>query len=190
MSAGPAVVEAAALRADAQRNREAILEVARAALKQHKPFSMSAIARRAGVGQGTLYRHFRSREALIMAVHRQDVAELVQVAPLLLEQHPPLRALQLWLERLAAYGRIKHGLAGALHGVDRAQLEGEGYGPILGAITLLLEPNQRAGVLLADVDAQDLLLLVGFLWRIDLDDDWESRHHRLLQLVLAGLRVP
>ena len=184
-----AVAGRTGLRADAEQNRDRILEVARVALELEEPVVMSAVARRAGVGQGTLYRHFPTREALVMAVHRADVADLVQAAPLLLQQEPPLQALRLWLDRLASYGRIKHGLAAALHGVARAELESEGYQPVLDAIDRLLEPNRVSGDVRRDLTAQELLLLVSFLWRIDLDRDWDSRQRRLLDLVMAGLRT-
>ncbi len=135
-----------AMRSDATQNRARILEAARTALAVSGNASMQSIAKRAGIGQGTLYRHFPSREALVLAVHRHDVQALVDAAPALLAAHPPFAALRLWCDRLAAYGRIKHGLAGALHTVMRAELADEGYGPVLGAITLLLNACKEAGV--------------------------------------------
>jgi AcrR family transcriptional regulator len=176
-------------RADAEQNRARILEVARAALDESGDVTFHAIAKLAGIGQGTLYRHFPSREALILAVHRRDVGELVDAAPLLLAEHPPFEALRLWFDRLASYGRIKHGLAGALHAVTRAQLAGEGYGPVIGAIKQLLDAGQTTGELRPDVTPEEVLLLVGFLWRIDLDEDWATRSRHLLDLVLDGLRA-
>jgi AcrR family transcriptional regulator len=73
-----------ALRSDAEHNRARILRAAREALAASGDFAMNAVARQAGVGQGTLYRHFPTREALVLAVYRQDVAELVDAAPVLL----------------------------------------------------------------------------------------------------------
>lgn len=177
-----------AMRSDATQNRARILEAARTALAVSGNASMQSIAKRAGIGQGTLYRHFPSREALVLAVHRHDVQALVDAAPALLAAHPPFAALRLWCDRLAAYGRIKHGLAGALHTVMRAELADEGYGPVLGAITLLLNACKEAGVTRPDVDAEEVLLLVGFLWRIEPDRDWEARARHLLDLVMDGLR--
>lgn len=80
------------------------------------------------------------------------------------------------------------GLAGALHTVTRAKLASEGYGPVVAAIALLLEAAQQAGTVRPDVDAEEVLLLVGFLWRIDLDADWETRSQHLLDLVMDSLR--
>lgn len=176
------------MRADAQQNRARIVEVARTALAASSDASLNTIAKLAGIGPGTLYRHFPNREALVLAVYRHDVRELVDAAPALLAAHPPFEALRLWFDRLAYHGRIKHGLAGALHAVTRAELANEHYGPVLGAIALLLHACQEAGAVRPDIDAEEVLLLVGFLWRIDLDADWEARSRHLLDLVMDSLR--
>lgn len=179
----------AARRSDAQRNRLLILEQARAALAVSGEASMQSIAKLAGVGQGTLYRHFPTREALVLEVHRRDVRALVDDAPRLLDSHEPLVALRRWLELLASYGRIKHGLAGALHQATHEQLAGEGYADVVGAIALLLAAGQQDGAIRSDVDAEELLLLLGFLWRIDNADEWDTRSSHLLDLVMDALRT-
>lgn len=179
----------ATVRRDAERNRARILDAARAALDADGDASMHAVAKAAGVGQGTLYRHFPTREALVMAVHRHDVAELVDAAPALLTDREPPAALRAWLDRLARYGRIKHGLAGALHTAMHAELADEGYDPVVGAIRTMLDAGVADGSLRADVSADEVLLMVGFLWRIDLDDAWEDRTTRMLDTVLDGLRA-
>jgi AcrR family transcriptional regulator len=176
-----------ARRADAELNRSRILDAARASLAESGEASMQSIAKRAGIGQGTLYRHFSTREALVLEVHRHDVAELVDAAPALLAEHPPREALRLWLDRLALYGQIKRGLAGALHTATYQQLAGEGYGPVINAITTLLDACKQAGVVRNDVEAEEVLLLVGFLWRIETDDSWAVRTARMLDLVMEGL---
>lgn len=126
----------------------------------------------------------------MLAVHRHDVAALVDAAPSLLEKHPPLEALRLWFDRLASYGRIKRGLAGALHTVTREQLAGEGYGSVLAAIDLLLDACKEGGAIRMDVEAEEVLLMVGFLWRIDHDPDWETRSSHMLDLLMDALRNP
>jgi AcrR family transcriptional regulator len=136
-----------------------------------------------------MYRHFPNREALLLAVYRQDVEALVDAAPVLLETHPPFEALRLWFDRLASYGRIKYGLADAFEAATRAGLSGEYYGRVAGAIALLLGGCQRAGEVRPDVDADEVLLLVSFLWRMD-NDDAQQRARHLLALVLDGLRPP
>lgn len=176
-----------ARRADAELNRSRILEAARACLAESGEASMQAIAKRAGIGQGTLYRHFPTREALVLEVHRHDVADLVDAAPTLVAEHPPRQALRLWLDRLASYGQIKRGLAGAFHTATHKQLAGEGYGPVINAITTLLDACKKAGAVREDVEAEEVLLLVGFLWRIDPDDNWSVRTSRMLDLVMDGL---
>ena len=148
---------------------------------------MQAIAKRAGIGPGTLYRHFPTREALILEVHRYDVAELVAAAPALVAEHPPRVALRLWLDRLAQYGQIKRGLAGAFNTATHKQLAGEGYGPTIGAIATLLDAGKESGAVREDVEPEEVLLLVGFLWRIETDDKWATRTARMLDLVMDGL---
>jgi len=174
------------LRVDAQQNRERILDAARAALTASGDASLNAITKRAGVGPGTLYRHFPTREALVLAVYHQDVQLLVDAAPVLLQQHPPLVALRLWCDRLADTGQLKHGLADVL----ATTREDEHAAPVMGAIALLLQAGQRAGSVRPDLDPYDVLLLVGFLWRLDPGPGWRARSGRLLDVVMDGLRVP
>ena len=157
------------------------------ALGESSDATMNSIARRAGVGQGTMYRNFPNREALLLAVYRQDVQAVIDAAPVLLAQYPPDQALRRWFGRLASYGRIKHGVAQAVEAATRADLSSAWYGPVTGAITLLLEAGQAAGQIRADVDADEVLLLVGFLWRLD-NDGWEKRAAHLLDLTMDGLR--
>jgi AcrR family transcriptional regulator len=177
------------LRADAQHNRDHILEVARDALAASGDASLNSIAKRAGVGPGTLYRHFPTREALVLAVYRHDVQQLVDSATALLTEHPPLEALRLWFDRLAYYGRIKHGLADVLHAATSDGLAGETYGPVIGAITLLLRACEQAGSIRPGLDPDEVLLMVGFLWRIAARDDWRARASRMLDVVMDGLRA-
>ena len=178
------------LRADARQNRDRILEVARDALAASSDASLNSIAKKAGVGPGTLYRHFPNREALVLAVYRHDVQQLADSAPMLLDEHSPLDALRLWFDRLAYYGKIKHGLADVLHAATSDGLAGETYGPVIGAITLLLRACEEAGSIRPGLDPDDVLLLMGFLWRIDPGDAGEARVSRLLDLVMDGLRGP
>lgn len=182
----PTQSERPARRADAELNRSRILDTARTSLAESGEASMQAIAKRAGIGPGTLYRHFPTREALVLEVHRHDVAELVESAPALVASHSPRVAMRLWLDRLAQYGQIKKGLASAFHATQK-QLAGEGYEPILGAITTLLDACKAIGETREDVEAEEVLLLVGFLWRIETDDSWAARTDRMLDLVMDGL---
>src|SRR5260221_13072823 len=92
-------------RADFPRNRERILTAARAALAETSDASLSAIAKAAGVGFGTLYRHFPSRGALVLTLYHSEMQRLVDRAPELLQAHEPLDALRLWLQEGARHGR-------------------------------------------------------------------------------------
>jgi AcrR family transcriptional regulator len=177
-----------ARRSDATENRERILHAARGLLQENGDVAMAAVARRAGVGQATLYRNFTSREALIMEVHRADVGELALAAGELVRTRPPWDALEEWLVRLADFGRIKRGMTDALQAATLAELATEGYGPIIDAIDELLRACRADGRLREGVDARDVLLLVGFLWRMG-PDEWPDRAQRLLRVVLAGLRT-
>src|ERR1700749_2255708 len=96
------------MRADAEQNRARILAAATAALAESSDATLSSIARRAGVGQGTMYRHFPSREDLLLAVYRQDVQAVIDAAPTLLARYPPDEALRRWFDRLGSYRGDKH----------------------------------------------------------------------------------
>ena len=172
-------------RSDAEHNRAHILEVARLALTEAGDATVSAIAKRAGVGQGTMYRHFPTREALLLAVYRHDVEAVIDAAPALLADHPPAEALRRWFDRLASYGRVKHGVAQAVEAATRADLSTEYYDAVVAAIDLLLAAARTEGTVRDDVTAEEVLLLVGFLWRAD---DADTAH--LLALVMDGLRPP
>jgi AcrR family transcriptional regulator len=177
------------MRADARQNRDRILEVARDAFATSGEASLNSIAKKAGVGAGTLYRHFPTREALVLAVYRHDVAQLVEAASTLLAENPPLTALRLWFDRLAYYGRVKHGVADVLHAITSHDLNGETYGPVIGAVTLLLGACEESGDVRPGLDPDDVLLMLGFLWRIDPGDDGQARAVRMLDLVVDGLRA-
>jgi AcrR family transcriptional regulator len=176
-------------RADARQNRERILQVAHEALTASGDASMNSIAKLAGVGAGTLYRHFPTREALVLAVYQYDVQQLVDAAPALLAEHPPLEALRRWFDRLAHYGQAKQAVADVLHSATSDNLVGETYGPVIGAITQLLRACEEAGAIRPGIDPDDVLLLMGFLWRLDPGDDREARASRLLDIVIDGLRA-
>jgi AcrR family transcriptional regulator len=177
------------LRADAARNRERILEVAREAFARSGDASLNSIAKQAQVGSGTLYRHFPTREALVIAVYRHEIERLAEAAPALLEKHPPLKALRLWLERLSRYGKVKHALADVLHTATSDGLVGETYGPLISALSQLLKACEQDGSIRQDLDPDDVLLILGFLWRIDPSRNWQVRANRMLDIIIAGMRA-
>jgi AcrR family transcriptional regulator len=177
------------LRADAQLNRERILGVAHDALAESGDASLNSIAKRAGVGAGTLYRHFPTREALILAVYQHEVQGLVESVPALLSEHPPLEALRLWFEELAGYVKIKHGLGDALHAATAEDIVSETYGPVTNAIGQLLRAGEDAGTVRPGLDPGDVLLLMGFLWRTGPGEQGKAQAARLLDLVIDSLRA-
>ncbi|AQZ60456.1 Transcriptional regulator, TetR family [[Actinomadura] parvosata subsp. kistnae] len=174
-------------RADAADNRERILEAARAVVATADEVRLNEIAKRAGVGQGTLYRHFPTREHLLAEVYRQDVDELVATAPRLLAEHDPVTALTRWLDRLVEYARIKHGVFAAVEAGVRKDLSAHSLGPIGDALTTLLDAGRAAGTVRPDVDARDLILLVGYLTRLE-QDEWDTRARHLIRIILEGVR--
>lgn len=177
------------LRADAQRNHERILAVARHALAASADVSLNSIAKRAGVGPGTLYRHFPSREALVLAVYEEEVQALVDNAAELLTQHQPLQALRLWLDRVAAYGATKHSLADALSSATSSGQAEATYGPIVGALAQLVSACQLDGGIQADIEPEDVLLLLAFVWRIQPGPNAHARVARLVELIMAGMQA-
>ncbi|MFE4872282.1 TetR/AcrR family transcriptional regulator [Streptomyces sp. NPDC056682] len=181
----------AKLRADAQRNRERILEVALVELTHSADVPLSAIAKKAGVGQGTFYRNFPSREALVLEVYRYEVQQVSDAASHLLETRAPDRALREWMDRLAQYAMAKAGLADAMRQATSScgSLAGLGYGQVLSAVELLLRANEEAGTIRPGVTPDDFVLAIAGLWQIDPHGDWQSRAGRLMDLVMDGLRV-
>ena len=175
------------LRADARANRDRILDVARDALATDPSASLNSIAKAAGVGAGTLYRHFATRESLILGVYHKEISTLVALAPTLLSKHKPLPAFRTWCERLAHYGRMKYGVADILHAATSDQDLQETYWPMLGAVRQLIEACEGSGDIRRGSDPEDFLVLVGLLWRIPPDAAGEARVKRLLALAFRGL---
>jgi AcrR family transcriptional regulator len=175
-------------RADAQQNRERILQAAHDAFAESDDASLNSIAHRAGVGAGTLYRHFPSREALILAVYRHDVQVLVDSVSDVLARYEPLDAFRVWFERLAAYVRVKHGLGEALHSAAVQDAVNQTYAPVTAAVGQLLAACEAAGVIRRGLDPADVLLLMGFLWRTGPGEGGKAQAARLLDLVIDGFR--
>jgi AcrR family transcriptional regulator len=178
-------------RSDARRNRDAILAAALVALTESPDASLNAIAKRAGVANATLYRHFPTRAELVLATYEREVGKLVDAAEVLLRKQAPIDALQSWVERLARYAVTKHGLADALRkatspGNDLASTET--YDAIVGALDRLLQANISAGNLRPDLDAEDVILALAGLWQLDPASDWKAQAHRIYDIVLSGLQ--
>lgn len=181
----------APLRSDAQRNRERILHVALAELTCSADVPLSSIAKKAGVGQGTFYRNFPSRDALVLEVYRYEMQQVADAAPQLLETRAPEQALREWMDRLARFAMAKAGLADAMRRATSAPggAAKPGHGPLSEAVALLLKANEEAGTIRPGMTPEDFILAIAGLWQIDPDSDWQARAGRLLDLVMDGLRA-
>jgi len=175
------------LRADARANRDRILEVARDALAADSAASMNSVAKAAGVGAGTLYRHFPSRESLVLGVYRKEIDTLVALVPALLARHPPLEAFRIWCDQLVKSGRMKYGVADIIHAATSEQDLQESYKPMLGAVRQFIQACENSGDIHHGTDPEDFLTFVGLLWRIPPTSAGEERARRLIALAFRGL---
>ena len=175
------------LRADAQRNRDRLLDTAARAFASTGPeVALETIAKDAGVGIGTLYRHFPTRDALVEAVYRNEVAQVSAAARELLDEHPADVALSEWMKRFAAYMAAKRGMADALQSAvaSNSALFAESKAQLNGAISALVEAGKAAGTIRPDANADDVLRAMSVCKTID-DEDQAAR---VLGLIVDGLR--
>lgn len=177
------------MRADARRNHDRLLAVARDAFAEHGYHtSLDDIAKRAGVGSGTLYRHFPNREALLETVYRDDVVALATRADALAQTLPPGEALAAWMREQLTYVREMQGLGSAVKTMLGAAPETFTYCKdiLRSAVHRLLEPAQQAGAIRADVTPSDVLRLVHGVGTAVEQTPEEA--DRLLSFVIDGLR--
>jgi AcrR family transcriptional regulator len=175
-------------RADARRNYEKVLAAAREAFAEGgESTALEEIARRAGVGIGTLYRHFPNRQALLEALYIGEVEDVCRSADQL-EGADPWEALNTWLERLVGYIATKHALAGELlNYLDKdAPLFQTCRSSLYGAGEPLLARAQEAGVVRPDVTVSDLIQLVMGIAKLPAADPGQIEH--ILRIALDGLR--
>ncbi len=178
------------IRADAQRNGEALLQAALAVFTTSGVDApVREIAEKAGVGIGTLYRHFPQRSDLVAAVFRHEVDACADAAASLAAEHEPGEALARWMQRYAAFIATKRGLATALHSGNPAfdTLPAYFQKRLLPAFRTLLDAAIAAGAVRADVYADDLLSAVPGLCTQALDED-PDRARRMVALLIDGLR--
>jgi AcrR family transcriptional regulator len=177
-----------AMRADARVNRERILSVAYQAFADDPDISLNRIGKLAGVGAGTLYRHFPTREDLILAVYRQELQSILDSVHELVAEYPPVEALRVWLLRLADFARVKHGLGEALQTAAGKDVDDDARTPITEAVAVLLQACEQAGDVRPGLDAADVLLLMGFLWSRTAGDPDGPPARRVLDLAISGLQ--
>jgi AcrR family transcriptional regulator len=179
-------------RADALRNRERVLEAAKAVFSTGgAEASLEAVAKRAGVGIGTLYRHFPTREALYEAVYRREVEQLGELAESLKSEARPVDALRRWVRSNIEFVATKKGMAAALalaaHGSP--ELRSFSFERLTKAIGALLDRAVASGEIRADVSPEDLLrALVGMCYLHD-QPGWQATVIRLMDVFVDGLRV-
>ena len=179
-------------RADALRNRERVLEAAKAVFSAGGPdASLEAVAREAGVGIGTLYRHFPTREALYEAVYRREVEQLSELAEELKGEAAPVEALRRWLRSNVEFVATKKGMATALAlaAGPPSELTAFSFERLTKAIRMLLERAVATGEVRADITPEDLLrTLVGMCMLHD-QPGWQASVVRMLDVLVDGLRV-
>ena len=180
------------LRSDAQRNRVRLLQVARTAFaRDGAGASLDDIARLAGVGSGTLYRHFPTREALIEAVFQDEVAKLADAARHLSASEPPLEALRQWLYEFIQYVSTKTLILPAMDTVPGGSMrlvEGS-RGQVHGSFFLLVQRAMDAGALKPETDPQDLLRAMIGVFHTTFIPGWEASARRIVDLLIAGART-
>jgi AcrR family transcriptional regulator len=178
-------------RADAQRNRERILEVA----KQHFTrvggnASLEDIAKKAGVGPGTLYRHFPTREVLLVEVYRNEVAKLAAAEHEFAESLPPVEALRAWMILFVDYIAAKQIIAPALNALaaDPKKVFEASYGQVWEAIRALVKRAIKSGDIRKDLDPVDLLRALIGVANVSASTDWQQSARRLVDILIAGAR--
>ncbi|MGD9894489.1 MAG: TetR/AcrR family transcriptional regulator [Dehalococcoidia bacterium] len=184
-------VDVRPLRADAQRNRDKLLVAATAAFAEHgEDVALETVAARAGVGIGTLYRHFPSRDALVVAAYQHEVDALCAAAADLVATQPADAALRAWAARFADYIATKRGMGDALRSAVASDtpLFAATRARILGALRLLLDAGAAAGTLRADVTPDDVMRVINGIWYLPDGPQWRDTVGRMLDLVIDGLR--
>jgi AcrR family transcriptional regulator len=180
-------------RLDAQRNRERILEVAKQAFTQHGvDISLDSVAKQAGVGAGTLYRHFATRDALLEAVYRTEVQKLAAAEQEFTATMTPMAALRAWMLLFVDYIATKQLIAAALNTVvcDTSKLFAASGELIIGAVNALVKRAVDSGEIRADIEPLDLLRALIGVSNVASVPDWRASARRLVEILLNGSRPP
>lgn len=179
------------LRADAQRNRDRLLAVAVDAFSHDgSDVTLESIAKQAGVGIGTLYRHFPTREALVEEAYRNELAKLCDAVPELLQAMPADQAARAWMDRFVVYMTTKRGMADALRAVVAS-----GGNPfalsrdsLFTAIGALLDAGAAAGTMRSDIEPGDVMASLSGVSLVAGEPAQRDQARRLLDLLMDGLR--
>lgn len=179
------------LRADAQRNHDRLLDTAVRAFSQEGPdVTLDAIAKDAGVGIGTLYRHFPSRDALVEAAYRNELARLCDAVAELLQAKPPDEATRSWMDRFVDYMTTKRGMADALRAViaSGGNPFAQSRDRLTASLTTLLEAGAAAGTIRSDIEPDDVLVSLSGVSLAAGEPAQRDQARRLLDLLMDGLR--
>jgi AcrR family transcriptional regulator len=181
-----------AQRADAARNRARIVEAAKRVFASNGDFGPEAVAREAGVGVGTLYRHFPDRNDLAAAVYEDELLRVADSAHALLEEHTPRAALRLWMDRFAERFEHKRAMGPALR-----SLTGSGSvssveirARLASAVREIVEAGAIAGELRADVSSADLVAAIAGVCMACATDESRPQLDRLMDLLVDGVSHP
>jgi AcrR family transcriptional regulator len=178
-------------RADARANHEKLVAAARALFAEKGTSApLEEVAERAGLGIGTLYRHFPTRDALVEAVYRNELERLRGAADELLASREPAAALRTWMDRFAEYVATKRGMADALRAVvaSGSITRSETKDTLTAAIALLLDAGAAAGTVRGDVDAGDVLASLTGIFLASGAPHQDEQAERMLDLLMDGLR--
>jgi AcrR family transcriptional regulator len=178
-------------RTDAQRNRERILAVAKEAFaRSGANTSLDDVARQAGVGAGTLYRHFPTRDALLEAVYHTEVAKLAAAERELSEKFPPVEALRAWMLLFVDYIAEKHIIAPALNTFvgGPSKLYESSRAQVSGAIEALVKRAIKSGDVRKDLEPFDLLRALIGVSNVASAPDWKQSAKRLVDILILGSR--
>jgi AcrR family transcriptional regulator len=183
--------DARAPRADAARNRDMLLAAAtRAFASAETEPSMRAIAREAGVGIATLYRHFPTRESLVDAIYHDQVERLTAGARELLRQLPPAQAMRQWMDLFGEWLATKHGMLDTLAAMleSGAIAHAQSRTELLDAITTILDAGRAAGDIRGDVSAEDIAASLTGIFTVMGKPANQAQANRVLNLLMDGLR--
>lgn len=180
-------------RADAARNRQMLLAAAtRAFASSDTQPSMRAVARDAGVGIATLYRHFPTRESLVDAVYHDQIERLTTGASELLQQLPPAEAMRRWMKLFGEWLATKHGMTNTLLAmIDAGEISlAHSRDELLSAIGTILEAGRTAGDIRPDTNAEDIAASLIGIFSVAGRPEQHDLAERLLKLLMDGLRPP
>jgi len=178
-------------RADALRNRQRLLEVARHEFtRSGANASYEEIAQKAGVGPGTLYRHFPTRQSLLVAVYRSEMEKLAAAERTLAETLPPVEALRAWLLSFVDAVETKQLIAPALNALvgDPKKVFEASYAPIHEALRALVKRAVKSGDIRRDLDPIDLLRALVGVANVPAGSDWQQSARRLVEILILGAR--